>query len=80
MYPVYSNDIETAVKRIKILGNGFSLVQVGNRKFVQSIPYELSTDHMTIMLAAQETAYVSASQLVAQGWSMDRIQIVVVRV
>ena len=63
---------------MKELGNGFEIIQVGQQKLVQSIPYELSTDHMSVIANAQPTGYVTVSQLIALGWRKDRITVALV--
>ena len=64
---------------MRALGNGFDIIKIGSKKLVQSIPYELSTDHMTVMALAQDSHYVTASQLQEAGWTKDRIRITLVR-
>lgn len=46
-------DVERAVQKLSILGNGFALVKIGARFMVQSIPMELSLDHTTLLILAQ---------------------------
>lgn len=60
------------------LGNGFDIIKVGSQKLVQSIPYELSTDHMAVMVIAQNSCFVTVSQLLNAGWSKDRISVAMV--
>lgn len=60
------------------LGNGFDIIKVGSQKLVQSVPYELSTDHMAVMGVAQENCFVTVSQLLAAGWTKDRISVAMV--
>ncbi len=41
------------MKKLKVLGNGFNLLTIGNKKMLQSVPVELATDHTTVLLQAQ---------------------------
>lgn len=67
------DDVERAIKKMSVLGNGFRLVQVrsrvlrlysvccqgcgawqlGSRKLIVSVPYELNTDHTQVLAAAE---------------------------
>lgn len=45
-----SDDLLRAIKKLKALGNGFSVISVGNGKYmVQSVPGELSMDHTSVL-------------------------------
>ena len=69
------DDIERAIKTIKQLGNGFSVISVGARKIVQSVPCELNNDHTTAMVCAQEKGFVTASVLRTElSWDDTRIE------
>lgn len=46
---ISKNDIVQAIKSIKPLGNGFSILKIGNKEIVQSVPCELSRDHTIIL-------------------------------
>ena len=77
---ISKSDIELALKKMKALGNGFEIIKIGSQKLVQSIPYELSTDHMAAMsLAQSHGGFITASILQKEGWSADRIQVATVR-
>lgn len=65
---------------MKILGNGFDIIKIGSQKIVQSLPYELSTDHMAVLTFAQGKYFVTKSQLRSEGWSDDRICIALVTI
>jgi len=51
---ISTDDIERAVKKLKVLGKGFEILSVGSTKMLQTVPCELNTDHMTVMVLAQE--------------------------
>ena len=74
--PISKNDIEVAVKKMKGLGNGFEIIKIGSQKVVQSIPYELSIDHMAIMSLAQGNGgYVTSGLLQRDGWTGERVRV-----
>ena len=53
---IYSNDIQMAIKKLKSLGNGFSVIPLGGERFlVQSVPGELTMDHTTVIQLAEVT-------------------------
>lgn len=51
---INEDDITRAVKSIQVLGNGYRIIQLGQKQFVQSVPMELSTDHISIMSFARQ--------------------------
>lgn len=50
---ICSDDITQAIKRLKILGSGFTLIPAGDSYIVQSVPGEMSLDHTTILQHAE---------------------------
>ena len=42
-----------AIKKLKVLGNGFSVIPMGGRYLVQAVPGELTMDHTTILQHAE---------------------------
>ena len=50
---LHSDDIVQAIKRLKILGSGFTLIPAGSSYIVQSVPGEMSLDHTTILQYAE---------------------------
>ena len=71
----HRDDIERAIKALKQLGNGFSVISVGSRKIVQSVPCELNNDHTLAMVHAQEKGFVTATVLRTQlGWDTTRTE------
>ena len=83
-----------AIKKLRVLGGGFTVVPVGGRRLVQSIPGELNMDHTSVLQKAevsfklyilfyliqnQSTAYVNKSALIKDlGWTDIRVQNVLV--
>lgn len=72
---ISSDDIICAIKKLKILGNGFTLIPLGGTKYlVQSVPGELSMDQTTILQKAEANGgQVSVKSLNKDlGWDEDR--------
>ena len=42
-----------AIKKLHILGSGFQIIPVRNKRLVQSVPGELSMDHAAVLQQAQ---------------------------
>ncbi|KAI5303839.1 hypothetical protein KEM56_007134 [Ascosphaera pollenicola] len=60
---VSSDDILRAVKSLEPLGSGFSVIKVGSKQFIRSIPKELNTDQSVVLEAIQVLGYVTNSML-----------------
>eukprot|EP00054_Salpingoeca_dolichothecata_P017293 m.103279 g.103279 ORF g.103279 m.103279 type:complete len:245 (-) comp22396_c0_seq1:87-821(-) len=72
---ISEDDMERAIKKLKILGNGFKVLKVGSRKLVQSVPTELSQDHSTVLGLAENHGFTSAAKIKKElGWKPERIQ------
>jgi len=72
---VCASDIETAVKKIKLLGNSFQVVTIGSKKFVQSVPCELSPDHVILLDELQESRSCSAATISMKlNWQPSRAE------
>ncbi len=77
--PISTDDIERATKKLKVLGSGITILTIGQKKMVQSVPCELNIDHTAILTLAQETHFVSPSGIEKQlNWKKDRIDGVLV--
>jgi ESCRT-II complex subunit VPS22 len=73
-----SDDIIRAVKSLKPLGSGFSVVTVGSKQMIRSIPKELNTDQSTVLEAIQILGYVTCSMLEDNlGWDYARAETVI---
>lgn len=67
---VSEDDLARAIKKLRILGSGFSIIPVGGRRLVQSVPGELNMDHTTVLQKAEPTAYTSIGAMVKDlGWT-----------
>lgn len=72
------DDLLCAAKKLRIFGDGFSVVPVGKGQYlVQSVPGELSMDRTAVLqqTSLSGTAYISASALEEQlKWESERAQ------
>lgn len=50
---VTAEDIVKTVATVKVLGNGFRIIETGGQKLIQSVPLELTDDHSTVISIAQ---------------------------
>lgn len=72
------DDILHAVKSLEPLGSGFSLLRVGSKQYIRSVPKELNTDQATVLEAIQVLGYVSISMLrLNLNWETARAQTVI---
>lgn len=70
---VNEEDLERAIKKLATLGRGFSILQLGTRKLVQSVPAELNTDHAAVLALAESSGHVSVAEAMARlSWSRER--------
>jgi len=54
-----SDDILRAVNTLKPLGSSYSILTVGHKMYIRSIPKELNTDQSAVLEAAQLLGYIS---------------------
>lgn len=72
------DDILRAVKSLKPLGSGFSIVEVGSKQMIRSIPKELNKDQSTVLEAIQVLGYVTCSMLEDNlNWEHARAETVI---
>jgi len=72
-------DILRAIKSLEPLGSGYSVISIGDKKFVRSVPAELDNDSLqifdAILSCPQSLSYTSQHLLEASlHWSPDRIK------
>eukprot|EP01101_Sappina_pedata_P012471 TRINITY_DN8594_c0_g1_i1.p1 TRINITY_DN8594_c0_g1~~TRINITY_DN8594_c0_g1_i1.p1 ORF type:complete len:210 (-),score=45.91 TRINITY_DN8594_c0_g1_i1:21-650(-) len=74
-FKISMNDIESSVQKLQILGNGFNILKVGNKSFVQTVPYELNLDHkLVIELAERYQGRLTIAMINGDlGWQSSRI-------
>ncbi|CAG7923695.1 unnamed protein product [Penicillium olsonii] len=75
---VSDDDILRAVRSLEPLGSGFSIVTVGSKQYIRSIPKELNTDQATVLETIQVLGYISVSMLrLNLKWEKARAQTVI---
>lgn len=71
---ISNQDLMCAIKKLKALGNGFTVIPFGDKHLVQSVPGELTMDHTTLLQQAEGTAMVTLSQIQRDlGWEEERV-------
>ncbi|KAI1268541.1 EAP30/Vps36 family-domain-containing protein [Xylariaceae sp. FL1019] len=74
---VTEDDVLRAVGTLKPLGSSYSVIPVGKKSYVRSVPKELNTDQRSVLEAAQVLGYVSISMLMDNlRWTRARSQTV----
>jgi ESCRT-II complex subunit VPS22 len=69
------DDILRAVGTLKPLGSAYSIIRVGSKPYIRSVPKELNTDQSAVLEAAQVLGYVSVSMLMVNlRWARARAQ------
>lgn len=71
---VSEEDVQRAITSLEPLGNGLRTVKVGHRQMLISVPMELSSDHTSVLAAAQENdGFVTIPFLErTQAWDKER--------
>ena len=54
-YVLLRDDLMRAIKKLKVMGNGFGMIPVGGSYLVQSVPAELNMDHTVVLQLAEVT-------------------------
>lgn len=52
-YVLPRDDLVRAIKKLKVMGNGFGMIPVGGSYLVQSVPAELNMDHTVVLQLAE---------------------------
>ncbi|KAK0623650.1 ELL complex subunit Eap30 [Immersiella caudata] len=72
---ITEDDILRAVGTLKPLGSAYSIVRVGSKPYIRSVPKELNMDQSAVLEAVQVLGYVSVSMLMANlRWARARAQ------
>ncbi|XP_068747293.1 vacuolar-sorting protein SNF8-like isoform X1 [Montipora capricornis] len=70
---VTEDDLARAIKKLHVMGSGFQVIPVGNKRLVQSVPGELSMDDTAALQLAQGSGFTSVATLTKDlGWERDR--------
>ncbi|EPE10994.1 eap30 vps36 family protein [Ophiostoma piceae UAMH 11346] len=74
---VTEDDILRAVATLEPLGSSYSVIKVGSKPYIRSVPRELNTDQSAVLEAVQMLGYVSVSMLMVNlKWARPRAQTV----
>jgi ESCRT-II complex subunit VPS22 len=60
---VSDDDVLTAVKSLEPLGSGFTIMKLGAKQMIRSVPKELNTDQSTVLEVIQVMGYITLSML-----------------
>jgi ESCRT-II complex subunit VPS22 len=60
---VSDDDVTRAVESLSPLGSCFSIMKIGHRSLIRSVPKELNTDQSTVLEAIQVLGYITVSML-----------------
>ncbi|KAI1824397.1 EAP30/Vps36 family-domain-containing protein [Xylaria intraflava] len=72
---VTEDDVLRAVATLEPLGSSHSVIKVGNKPYIRSVPKELSTDQSSVLEAAQVLGYVKVTMLMVNlRWTRARAQ------
>ncbi|KAA8581233.1 hypothetical protein FQN60_002814 [Etheostoma spectabile] len=70
---VSQDDLMRAIKKLKVMGNGFGMIPVGGSYLVQSVPAELNMDHTVVLQLAEKKGYVSVGEIKdSLKWEKER--------
>ncbi|KAI1107274.1 ESCRT-2 complex [Jackrogersella minutella] len=72
---ISDDDVLRAVATLKPLGSSYSVIRVGNKPYIRSVPKELNTDQSAVLEAVQVLGYVCVSMLMVNlRWARARAQ------
>lgn len=72
---ITEDDVLRAVETLGPLGSSYSVLHVGSKAYIRSVPRELNTDQSAVLEAAQALGYVSVDMLVVNlRWPRARAQ------
>jgi ESCRT-II complex subunit VPS22 len=75
---VSDDDVKRAVDSLAPLGSCFTIMTIGHRSLIRSVPKELNTDQSTVLEAIQVLGYVTVSMLqINLSWERPRAHAVV---
>ena len=76
---VSEDDVRRAISSLSVLGNGFRIVELGDRKipYLVTVSINFSEDHESILSLCQEKGYVNVEMCENQlGWETARFTLV----
>ncbi|KAL0215850.1 hypothetical protein P9112_008034 [Eukaryota sp. TZLM1-RC] len=70
---VSDDDIERAIKSLRVLDSGFELVKLNNKTLIRSVPEDLSQDETSVLKAVGNNGKFTHNFVIdALGWNSDR--------
>ncbi|KAI3632164.1 hypothetical protein MIR68_010000 [Amoeboaphelidium protococcarum] len=78
---VSSGDVRRAIKTLKPFGNGFEIIRIGGRDFVQSVPREMQQDDRKVLDLASQNDGLLNKNLIKKTlqWDEPRIELILAR-
>lgn len=72
-------DISRAIKSLEPLGSGYSIISIGPKKFIRSVPAELDNDSLiiftSILSSPRNQGYITRQDLQhSQAWTSERLK------
>eukprot|EP01130_Rhizamoeba_saxonica_P005449 TRINITY_DN2181_c0_g1_i3.p1 TRINITY_DN2181_c0_g1~~TRINITY_DN2181_c0_g1_i3.p1 ORF type:complete len:212 (+),score=47.16 TRINITY_DN2181_c0_g1_i3:404-1039(+) len=74
---ITTNDIEKAVNKLSVLGNGFKVIAFGAKRMIQSVPTELNNDHTMVITMAQDAYFSKSTIMNMLQWDEHRADMVI---
>ena len=72
---ISEEDIQRAIKKLSVLGNGYRLKTIGSVNYLVSVPMELNRDHELLVQTIQTKGFVCYSLLrQSKGWAAERFR------
>ena len=72
------NDVDYAISKLSILGNGFKLLKIGTSEVIVTFPLSLSNDHSQLLEFAKQKfngKKITANEMKALiKWDLDRVE------
>ena len=54
---ISESDISTALKNLKVLGSGYCIVEIGQKKYMKTTSFDLDSDHSAVLSLAEGKGY-----------------------
>jgi len=72
---ISEDDVARSLKSLKPLGGHYSIIKLGSRSLVATVPKELNADQNIALETGQETGFLTPDSLHAKlGWTLERAE------
>lgn len=73
---ISQDDVLRAIESLSVLGGGISILTIGGKKMILSVPCEVTQDHSNILdIASRQGGCISVSDICeVLGWEVERAQ------